>query len=156
MSRAWPQRARQPHSVTVNAMSRGSDRRHRFPGRKWRINLRFDQDEHRDVTGAATRAGLTPSGFCADVSLAAARGTTHAAHPVAGLDITWAELASLQRDLFAARTAAIELGSALDKAADATNTVDQAPPSLGDAVHHAELTLVRIDTVVDRIDQRLH
>ncbi|GIJ56197.1 hypothetical protein [Virgisporangium aurantiacum] len=138
-----------------DGMSRGSDRRHRFPGRKSRINLRFDMDEHHEVASAAIRAGLTPSGFCADVSLAAARGTAHAAHPVAGLDVTWAELAGLQRDLFAARTAATELGAALGQTADAINTVDQAPPWLGDAVNHAELTLDRIDSVVDRIDQRL-
>lgn len=138
-----------------DGISRGSDRKHRFPGRKRRINLRFDMDEHRDVADAAIRAGLTTSGFCADVSLAAARGITHAAHPVAGLDVTWAELAALQRDLFAVRTAATELGAALGKTADAINPIDQAPSWLGDAVNHAELTLGRIDTVVDRIDQRL-
>jgi hypothetical protein len=134
---------------------RGADRRHRFPGRQRRINLRFDPDEHRDVTAAAIRAGLTPSGFCADVALAASRGVAHAAHPVAGVDITWAELASLQRDLFAVRTVATELGIELGNAVEAINTVDQAPPWLGHAIHHAELTLSRIDTLVDRIDQRL-
>ncbi|GAA1033299.1 hypothetical protein GCM10009557_34610 [Virgisporangium ochraceum] len=134
---------------------RGIDRRHLFPGRQRRINLRLDPDEHHDITTAAIRAGLTPSGYCADASLAAARGTTHPAHPVAGVDITWAELASLQRDLFAARTAATDLAAMLGKATDAINTVDQAPPWLGDAVHHAEAALGRIDSVVDRIDQRL-
>jgi hypothetical protein len=135
--------------------SRGTDRRHRFPGRQRRINLRFGPDEHHDVTAAAIRARLTPSGFCAEAALAAARGTRGPTHSVAGVDITWAELAALQRDLFAAMAIATELGTAIGRAADAINTADQAPLWLGTAVHRAELTLDRIDSVVDRIDQRL-
>lgn len=136
-------------------VSRGYDRRHLFPGRKRRINLRFDADEHRDVRVAATRAGLTPSGFCTDASLAAARGVAHAGHPVAGVDVTWAELASVQRNLFALRAAATDLGNLLGRAVDAIDAVDQAPPWLGEAVERVSTTLGRIDLVIDRIDQRL-
>jgi hypothetical protein len=37
--------------------------------------LRYSDDELADVTGAASRSGLTPSGFAAEAALAAARGT---------------------------------------------------------------------------------
>ncbi|NIL60069.1 hypothetical protein HCB18_27710, partial [Salinispora arenicola] len=47
-----------------HASRRGADRRHQFPGRRQRINLRLDDAEHGDVVTAANRAGLTPTGFC--------------------------------------------------------------------------------------------
>jgi hypothetical protein len=46
----------------------GRDRAHRLPGRGRQVKL-------ADVVAAATRSGLTRSGFSAEAALAAARGT---------------------------------------------------------------------------------
>src|SRR5688572_20237044 len=89
---------------TEPSAPRGSDRRHTFPGRQRRINLRFGSDEERDVAAAAARCGMTPTGFCADAALAAARNLTAPGDDRAG-GVTLAELSGLQRDLFATRTA---------------------------------------------------
>src|SRR5687768_15471461 len=95
--------------VAGDRAPRGMDRRHRFPGRRQRINLRLDADEQQTVADAAGRAGLTPTGFCADAALAAARGSAAPGTPVVGTGMTRTELATLQRDLFAARTALIQV-----------------------------------------------
>jgi uncharacterized protein (DUF1778 family) len=42
-------------------------------GRERRINVRLDAVEYTDILAAAQRSGLTPSGFTAEVTLAAAR-----------------------------------------------------------------------------------
>jgi hypothetical protein len=134
---------------------RGSDRRHRFPGRLHRINLRLDDDEHRDLVAAAGRAGLTVTGFCADAALAAARGTTAPGSFIAGTGITRTELAGLQRDLFAARTAAVRAGTNLNQAVAALNATGEAPLWLNHAVARCSRTLARLDDVSARIDRRL-
>ncbi len=134
---------------------RGSDRRHQFPGRQQRINLRFDADEHRDVRAAALRAGMTPAGFCADAALAAARGTAAPGGLVAGTGVTRAELAALQRDLFAARTAVIRTGTNLNQAVAALNATGDAPVWLDHAVKRCERSLDQLDAVVADVDRRL-
>jgi len=59
----------------------GRDRHHLFPGRDRRISPSFTADEHAEVSAAAARAGLTPTGFCAVAALAVARGEAGAAPP---------------------------------------------------------------------------
>src|SRR5262249_40632971 len=44
-----------------------------FPGRHKRLFARFTNDEYSEVTVAAERFGLTPTGFCAHATLDAAR-----------------------------------------------------------------------------------
>lgn len=47
---------------------------HVFPGRPWRVHVRFADDEYAELTIAADQVGLTPTGFCAQAALDAARG----------------------------------------------------------------------------------
>ncbi|WP_330186135.1 hypothetical protein KZZ52_41765 [Dactylosporangium sp. AC04546] len=134
---------------------RGLDRRHQFPGRRRRVNLRFDEAEHHDVVVAADRTGLTPAGFCADAALAAARGAAAPGRMVSGTAVTRHELAELQRDLFAARTAIIRTGTNLNQAVAALNATGEAPVWLGLAVARCERALGQLDAVVGDVDRRL-
>src|SRR5690606_21134306 len=43
--------------------------------RSQRLNPRFTPEELAEVVAAAASVGMTPTGFCADSALAAARGT---------------------------------------------------------------------------------
>ncbi|WP_213454912.1 hypothetical protein [Rhizomonospora bruguierae] len=135
---------------------RGADRRHQFPGRRQRINLRLDDTEHGDVVAAASRAGLTPTGFCADAALAAARGNTAPGSLIAGTGVTRAELATLQRELFAARTAITRTGTNLNQATAALNATGEAPVWLDHAVRRCVQALDKLDALVADIDRRLH
>ncbi|MDG4833053.1 hypothetical protein O7627_27650 [Solwaraspora sp. WMMD1047] len=132
---------------------RGSDRQHQFPGRQQRINLRLDHDEHQSVVQAAARAGRTPAGFSADAALAAARGTTAPGAPIAG--ITRTELAELQRELFAARTALVRIGTNLNQAVATLNATGEAPVWLGHAVTRCDRTRAHLDTLIADIHRRL-
>jgi uncharacterized protein (DUF1778 family) len=71
-----------------------------FPGRHKRLFARFTDDEYAEVTTAAGRYGLTPSGFCSQAALDAARnvptGTT-------AERLEHEALANLQAELFQAR-----------------------------------------------------
>ncbi|MTK05436.1 hypothetical protein [Micromonospora sp. CP22] len=134
---------------------RGADRRHQFPGRRQRINLRLDEAEHSDVVTAANRAGLTPTGFCADAALAAARSTTAPGALIAGTGVTRAELAAMQRELFAARTAITRTGTNLNQATAALNATGEAPIWLDHAVKRCVQALDRLDALVADIDRRL-
>ena len=135
--------------------AKGSDRRHQFPGRRQRVNLRFDDYEHRDVQLAAARAGLTTTGFCAHAALAAARGTAAPGGLISGTGVTRAELAALQRELFAARTAIVRTGTNLNQAMAAFNATGEAPGWLGRAVKRCERSLDLLDAIVTEIDRRL-
>jgi len=133
----------------------GHDRRHQFPGRRNRVHLRFDTAEHQDLLTAATRSGITVTGFCANAAIAAARGTTTRDGLLTGTGITRHELATLQRELFAARTALIRTGSNLNQAMTAFNTTGQPPPWLQHAMRRCAASLDRVDAVLAAIDGRL-
>jgi len=137
------------------APARGTDRRHKSPGREHRVNLRFDAAERQDVTIAAARAGLTATGFCANAAVAAARGTAAPGGLVAGTAVTRTELAELQRELFAARTAVVRTGTNLNQATAALNATGEAPVWLGHAVQRCTRSLDQLDAVVGEIHRRL-
>jgi hypothetical protein len=69
--------------------------------------VRFTAEEYAELAAAAARAGLTTTGYFGEAALAAARGVTATGEVDTGA-ITRAELAAVQRDLFAARTAVIQ------------------------------------------------
>jgi hypothetical protein len=73
--------------------------------------VRFTADEYAELAAAATRAGLTTTGYVGEAALAAARGVNATGEVDTGA-ITRAELAALQRDLFAARTAVNQAAAA--------------------------------------------
>jgi hypothetical protein len=65
------------------------------------------------------------------------------------------ELAELQRELFAARTAVNRTGVNLNQAVTTLNSTGQPPVWLEHAVQRVTRTLAEVDTVVTRIHRRL-
>jgi hypothetical protein len=74
--------------------------------------LPLSAEEFGAVAQAAARAGLTPSGYTAEASVA----TAHAAAGCTGVDagVSRAELAQVQREPFAGRAAVVAAAAALD------------------------------------------
>jgi uncharacterized protein (DUF1778 family) len=141
-------------AVDQPSATRGSDRRHTFPGRQRRINLRFGPDEECDIDAAAARCGRTPTGFCAVAALATARQLARpGADKVDG--VTQAELAALQRDLFATRTAVGRVGTNLNQAVAQFNTTGEPPVWLGRVVAMCGRALEALDTAASAIHRRL-
>src|SRR5689334_8731797 len=101
---------------------RGRDRRHLYPGRSRRVAATFTEQEMADIAATAAAAGVTPTGFCADAAIAAARGT-----PPASLDPNRESLARLQAELFHARVAVGRIGTNLNQAVAALNATGTAP-----------------------------
>lgn len=104
-------------------------RGHVSPGRPRRVFVRLSDEEFQQVEAAAGLAGLTPSGYAGgEVTVAAAR----AAAGTGGLG-SGPELACLQRDLFAVRTALVSAVAVLDanRCAAAVDRVDE----LADRLH---------------------
>ena len=93
-----------------------------------RVFVRLSDEEFQQVEAAAGLAGLTPSGYAGEVTVAAAR----AAAGTGGLGSS-PELACLQRDLFAVRTALVRAVAVLDanRCAAAVDRVDE----LADRLH---------------------
>ncbi|GAA4442591.1 hypothetical protein [Phytohabitans houttuyneae] len=138
-----------------NRQRQGADRRHQSPGRERRVNLRLDPQEHHDVTAAATRLGLTPAGFCATAALDIARGTSGPNGVDSGTGLTRHELAGLQREIFAARTALTRVGNNLNQAVTALNASGQPPGWLQHAVDRCQLVLEQLDAAASAIHRRL-
>ena len=67
----WLPPAGQADAPRVRAV--GHDRPHQRPGRAHAVMLRVSETEYADVAEAAREAGLTPSGYAAEATLAAAR-----------------------------------------------------------------------------------
>ncbi|MBX7268973.1 hypothetical protein KIF24_25045 [Micromonospora sp. Llam7] len=106
-------------------------------GRSYSVNVRLTAEELRDVAAAAARAGLTSTGYTGEVTVAAARGVETA---VTGP--SRAELARVQRDLFAARTALVCAADALDAGR---------APSAGGNVAACAAVVARLDAVAERL-----
>lgn len=132
------------------ANPRGRDRTHRGPGRPHRVNARFTDVELAEVDAAAAAVGMTPTGFCAEAALAAARGV-----PPASLDPTREQLAQLQGDLFDARVAVGRIGTNLNQAVAALNATGEAPDWLARAVALCERRMQHLDAVIAAVDRRL-
>jgi hypothetical protein len=141
--------------VTVPA-GRGGDRRHQFPGRRHRINLRLDDTEHQQITAAAARCDLTPAGYCAEAALANARGTTPPGQPLPDLGISRAELAQLQRRLFDTRSELARVGNNLNQAVTALHTTGgRAPAALHQAAVRCRQLIDQVEATITTIDRRL-
>lgn len=134
----------------AGAVERGRDRRHRFPGRERRLTPRFSEGEIGEIERAAVAVGLTPTGFCAEAALSAARGVRSAA-----LDPARETLAALQAELFDARVAVGRIGTNLNQAVAALNATGTAPDWLERAVVLCERRLAGLDEVIGRVDRRL-
>jgi hypothetical protein len=129
----------------------GRQRSHRGPGRPYRLSPRFTAEEFADIEAAAASVGATTNGFCADSTIAAAKGT-----PVVLADAQYREdLARLQRQLFAARTAVIRFGTNVNQAVAALNATGVAPEWMGRAMALAGRSIRALDEVVAEVDRRL-
>jgi hypothetical protein len=129
----------------------GRHRSHAGPHRTHRLTPRFNQDELAEVTRAAASVGMTPTGFCAESAIAAARGT-----PMALANGQEREaFARLQRQLFAARTAVVRFGTNVNQAVAAFNATGAAPDWLVQAVTLCVRSVRQLDEVVAEVDRRL-
>jgi hypothetical protein len=114
------------------------------PSRPRRLTPRFSDAELADLAAAAAAVGMTPTGFCAEAALVAARGTPPDG---AGRQDRQA-LAVLQRELFAA-AAAVAAAAALHTAP----TTDL--PAATAAASRCLDALERLDELAARIDRTL-
>ncbi|GLI00931.1 hypothetical protein Pa4123_62070 [Phytohabitans aurantiacus] len=131
-------------------MGRGRDRRHLYPGRQRRIAPTFTDAEYADIAAAGTAAGVTPTGFCAEAALSAARGVRS---PV--LDQAREMFSDLQVELFDARVALGRIGTNLNQAMAALNATGEAPDWLERVVALCERRMQHLDGVIARLDRRL-
>jgi len=81
------------------------------------VHVRLTDIEWADIVAAAERTGLTPTGYTGEAALAAARVVLGVAVVAGGS--TWEEVARLQRELFAARTALVVAAVAMGEAGGA-------------------------------------
>ncbi|MEU8258651.1 hypothetical protein AB0C06_30800 [Micromonospora inaquosa] len=90
--------------------------------------MRLSEEEFAQVKAAAGDARLTPTGYAGEVTIAAARAATGACEPGSRF-----ELATVQRELFAVRSALVGATTALDagRCAAAVQRLDE----LVDRVH---------------------
>jgi hypothetical protein len=135
--------------------SRGGDRRHQFPGRRHRINLRLNHTEHQQITTAAARCDLTPAGYCAEAALATARGTTPPGQPLPDLGLSRAELAQLQRRLFDTGSQLARVGNNLNQAVTALHTTGHAPAALHQAADRCRQVIDLVEAIITTVDRRL-
>ena len=130
----------------------GRDRHHLFPGRDRRISPSFTAAEHAEVSAAARRAGLTPTGFCAVAALAVARGETGTAPPSSA---EYEALRDVQADLFDARAALNRVGGNLNQAVTALHATGQAPTWLRTVVAMCGRSLSALDEAVSAIHRQV-
>jgi hypothetical protein len=134
---------------------RGGDRRHRYPGRKRQVFVRLSDEEYTTLAAAAAKAELTTTGYVAEAALAAALDHPAPGSPLDNTGIARAELAQLQRELFAARTALGRVGSNLNQAVTTLHRLGRPPARLHEAVAHCRRVVERVDAVVAQVDGRL-
>ena len=125
----------------------GRDRRHLFPGRPRAVNARFTDDEYTELAAAADRAELTPTGFCAQAALDAAR-TLHTITDQA----EYQALGNLQAELFQARVTLNQLRAELNLAREDGRT---SPHDLDKAVARTVHAVADVDSVTTRIHRWL-
>jgi hypothetical protein len=123
--------------------------------RDQRLTPRFTDAELSEIRAAADAARMTLTGFCALAALAVARRrpgeSGGAGKTPAGVE----ELAALQRELFAARTAVNRTGVNLNQAVAQLNATGQSPVRLEHAVNRVVRTMAEVDAVVAQLHRRL-
>jgi hypothetical protein len=75
--------------------------------------------------------------------------------PLDGSDVTRAELARLQRELFAVRAALAQVAITVHRAVTALETTGAAPGAFDGMAAHSRQVLHKVDAVVAAIDGRL-
>ena len=121
-----------------------------------RLTPRFSGDELAEIRAAADAAQMTTTGFCALAALAMAHrrhpdGLTPAGEAAAGMQ----ELAEMQRELFAARTAVNRTGVNLNQAVAQLNATGMPPVWLEHAVERVTRAVAEVAAVASLIHHRL-
>lgn len=145
----------QSGSAGDSTPTRGVDRRHLFPGRTRQVFVRLSTVEYEQIAAAAARADLTPTGYVAEAALAAAHATAPPGGSLSAIGVSRADLARLQRELFATRTAVALIGTNLNQAVAALHTVGRPPANLAQAADRCQQVLAALDALVAGIDRRL-
>lgn len=125
----------------------GRDRPHLFPGRPRAVNARFTDDEYAELAAAASRFGLTPTGFCAHAALAAARDT--------GERMEHEALANLQAELMRVRVTINQTRADLGRNVDNSGSRSHAHAVLDIAIAKIAESFASLDDLISRIDRRL-
>ncbi len=133
-------------------------RRYRSRGqaaRDHRVTPSFTDEELSDIRAAADAAGMTLTGFCALAALAVARRRPDEAGQAGQAPVGVEELAALQAELFAARTAVSRTGVNLNQAVAALNSTGAPPAWLQHAVDRVTHAVAAVDAVASKIHRRL-
>ena len=110
------------------------------------MKLRYSAAELDDITAAAARAGLTPTGYTTEAALAAARGTRPpAAEP-------WREALT---EVMAARAQVRRFGNNVNQAVRGLNAVGEAPEWLDRAVALTARAVEQLDAAAAELARRL-
>lgn len=130
----------------------GGRRRDRDSSRRpKRLTPRFSVRELSEIEAAAWSVGMTVTGFCAEVTVAAARGAALAM----GARQDRETLARLQRELFQARTAVNRFGGNVNQAMAAFHALGEPPTWLRHAVAACLRSVRQVDEVVGQVHRRL-
>lgn len=140
-----------PVAATQSPPDDGRHRTHLFPGRTFRLTLRFSEREIASLREAAAAAGITPTGFCAEAAVAAA---LHVPPSDNGRRDRVA-LARLQRELFDAIVAVDRVGRNLNQAVAQLNASGVVPSWLERAVAACRRSVERLDDIGVEIDRAL-
>jgi len=126
----------------------GRRRPYVFPGRQKRMFTRFTDDEYAEVTTAAQRFGLTPTGFCAQASLDAARNLPTG--PVERMEHE--ALGNLQAELFQTRVTINQLRTELNQTRnEGRGSTDDLDKLIARTAH----AVADLDSTISRIHRRL-
>lgn len=111
-----------------------------------RANARFDAAEWEAIVAAATRAGLTPTGYVATSAVAAAVGTEPPGSPVR----------EALRELMAARTAVNVVGGLVNQIARGINAGGQPDlDQISRAIAAMRRTVARVDEAAAAVQGRI-
>jgi hypothetical protein len=120
-----------------------------FPGRRKRLFARFSDDEYAEVTTAADRYGLTPTGFCSQATLDAARNLPTGS---TAERLEHEALANLQAELFHTRVTLNQLRAELEH----TRTDSRATANdLDKTINQTADALDGLDNAISHIHRRL-
>jgi hypothetical protein len=123
--------------------------------RDHRLTPRFTDAELSEIRAAAEAARMTLTGFCALAALAVARRRPGEAGRAGVAPVGLEELAALQAELFAARTAVNRTGVNLNQAVAALHSTGEPPVWLEHAVQRVTRAVAEVDAVVSEIHRRL-
>ncbi|NHC47147.1 plasmid mobilization protein [Motilibacter aurantiacus] len=119
---------------------------HLFPGRSHKLQPRFSDEEMAAVKQAAKASGLTPTGYTAAVTVAAATNTVP---PTASLP------RQALAELMEARAQVRMFASNVNQAAKALNSGADEPEWLARAVELTNAAVRRLDAATTQIVSRL-